>query len=158
MHDVTEAQFTDVHYRSLNGEGNFNWRMVFGLKYSLGEDMVIETFLTFFLVEIIKVFIITKMVITRKHAIEKFNTETKLPAVLNLQIWDNDSFSSDDFLGSASISLSHFPNPFSTAEKCSKTKCVHKHENLFAIDGSVRGWVPMYGKSEHNGPIKLTVS
>lgn len=47
MHDVNEAQFTDVHYRSLNGEGNFNWRMIFGLKYSLGEDMVIEMFLMF---------------------------------------------------------------------------------------------------------------
>lgn len=42
LHDVEEAQFTDANYRSLNGEGNFNWRMVFGLRYSSGEDMVIE--------------------------------------------------------------------------------------------------------------------
>lgn len=97
------------------------------------------------------------MVITKKHPFEKFNTETKLPAVLNLQIWDNDSFSPGDFLGTASINLSHFIQPFPSAEKCLKTKKNQAHGNLFAINGSVRGWVPMYGKSEHNGAIKQTV-
>ena len=98
------------------------------------------------------------MVITRKRTFEKFDTEIKLPAVLNLQVWDNDSFSPDDFLGTASINLSHFPEPFSTAEKCVKKKYPQMHENLFAINGSVRGWIPMYGKTENNGPIKQTVS
>lgn len=40
LNDVEKAQFTDVHFRSLNGEGNFNWRMIFEMKYSIGEDMV----------------------------------------------------------------------------------------------------------------------
>lgn len=41
LYQSENAQFTDIHYRSLNGEGNFNWRMVFPLKYSVGENMVI---------------------------------------------------------------------------------------------------------------------
>ena len=40
LHDIGEAQFTDIHYRSLNGEANFNWRMIFPFRYSIGEDMV----------------------------------------------------------------------------------------------------------------------
>ena len=40
MEDIELAQFTDIHYRSLTGEGNFNWRMIFQLQYSICEDMV----------------------------------------------------------------------------------------------------------------------
>lgn len=40
LNDVDEAQTTDVHYRSLTGEGNFNWRMIFPLKFSIAEDVV----------------------------------------------------------------------------------------------------------------------
>lgn len=40
LENVDDSQFTDIHYRSLNGEGNFNWRMLFKFKYSIGEDMV----------------------------------------------------------------------------------------------------------------------
>lgn len=40
LESVDDAQFTDVHFRSLNGEGNFNWRMIFHLKFSIAEDMV----------------------------------------------------------------------------------------------------------------------
>lgn len=97
------------------------------------------------------------MVTTQKRAFEKFDTEVKLPAVLNLQIWDNDSFSPDDFLGTANINLSHFLKPFSSPGKCVKTRHEEMHENLFAINGSVRGWVPMFGKTEYNGPIRQTV-
>lgn len=37
---MEEAQHTDTHYRSLTGEGNFNWRMIFPLLYSQSEDVV----------------------------------------------------------------------------------------------------------------------
>ena len=38
---VNEEQKTDVHYRSLNGEGNFNWRFVFPFEYFPAEEKVV---------------------------------------------------------------------------------------------------------------------
>lgn len=34
-----DKQKTDVHYRSLDGDGNFNWRFVFGLDYLPAEQL-----------------------------------------------------------------------------------------------------------------------
>ena len=36
-----DAQQTDVHYRSLTGEGNFNWRYVFPFEYLAAEEKVV---------------------------------------------------------------------------------------------------------------------
>ena len=65
--------------RSLTGEGNFNWRFIFPFDYLLAEE---------------------KIVISRKETLFSWDeTETKVPARLNLQVWDADHFSADDFLG-----------------------------------------------------------
>lgn len=34
-----DKQKTDVHYRSLDGDGNFNWRFVFGFDYLPTEQL-----------------------------------------------------------------------------------------------------------------------
>lgn len=40
------------------------------------------------------------MVIRKKKGFyDKFDTESKLPVNLELEIWDNDAISADDFLG-----------------------------------------------------------
>ena len=36
-----DAQATDVHYRSLTGEGNFNWRLVFPFDYLAAEEKIV---------------------------------------------------------------------------------------------------------------------
>ena len=65
--------------RSLTGEGNFNWRFIFPFDYLVAEE---------------------KIVISRKETLFSWDqTETKIPARLNLQVWDADHFSADDFLG-----------------------------------------------------------
>lgn len=88
---------------------------------------------------------------------EKVESEVKIPAILNLQVWDNDTLSPDDFLGSLSINLSNFPSPFAAPEKVRKRKVDELNENLFATDDSIRGWFPVYGNVEGVEGNKQTV-
>ena len=37
----SEAKRTDIHYRSLTGEGNFNWRLVFDFEYLPAETRIV---------------------------------------------------------------------------------------------------------------------
>ncbi|XP_058456835.1 myoferlin-like [Malaya genurostris] len=141
LQDVTESQLTDIHYRSLDGEGNFNWRMVFSLNYSSAETM---------------------MVVTRKKSFyEQLDTEEKVPPVLTVQLWDNDLFSRDDFLGTLSLNLAHLPRPVSNPRKCIIVPAVtakQQYINLFRVD-TVRGWFPIVGKADNKiiqtGKIEL---
>ena len=76
-----KKQKTDVHYRSLNGEGNFNWRYIFPFKYLPAEEV---------------------MVIKKKeHFFSLDKHEEKYPVTFVAQIWDNDIFTPDDFLGAS---------------------------------------------------------
>lgn len=95
------------------------------------------------------------LIIKKKTIYERFDTEVKLPAILNIQTWDNDTFSADDFLGSLTINLSHFPKPFSTAEKCCSSKNM-QYENLFA-EKNVRGWFSLRGNNSKKGVILLKI-
>ncbi|TGZ59552.1 hypothetical protein CRM22_009033 [Opisthorchis felineus] len=96
---VDERQMTDVHYRSLDGEGNFNWRFVFPFFYLPAENTV---------------------VIKRKeHFWSLDTTERRVRPSLIMQVWDNDLFSADDFLGTLELNLANMPAPAKSARKCS---------------------------------------
>lgn len=88
------------------------------------------------------------LLIKKKTIYEKFDTEKKVPAVLNVQVWDNDTFSPNDFLGTLTINLSHFVKPAVTADK-SSTK-INSYKNLF-VDGKVKGWFPLRGRENDKG-------
>ena len=61
-----DAQQTDVHYRSLTGEGNFNWRFMFPFQYLAAEE---------------------KVVISKKESMFSWDeTTSKVPARLTLQV------------------------------------------------------------------------
>uniref|UniRef100_A0A8C9IU19 C2 domain-containing protein n=1 Tax=Piliocolobus tephrosceles TaxID=591936 RepID=A0A8C9IU19_9PRIM len=119
-------QKTDVHYRSLGGEGNFNWRFVFPFDYLPAEQVC---------------------TVAKKDAFWRLDkTESKIPARVIFQIWDNDKFSFDDFLGSLQLDLNRMPKPAKTAEKCSLDQLDDTfHPEWFVSlfeQKTVKGWWP----------------
>ncbi|KAL5015843.1 hypothetical protein ScPMuIL_005432 [Solemya velum] len=134
-----DMQSTDIHYRSLTGEGNFNWRFIFPYDYLVAEE---------------------KIVISRKETMFSWDeTETKIPARLNLQVWDADHFSADDFLGALTLDLNRFPRGAKSSKLCTL--------DMLKSDGSVpmmslfkqkrvKGWWPFAIKNESNDEYELT--
>ena len=56
-----QRQETDIHFRSLTGEGNFNWRMVYDFDYLMAE----QKFVTYQRVSS-ALFFISEFLITRR--------------------------------------------------------------------------------------------
>lgn len=46
-------------------------------------------------------------------------TEQRVRPQLVMQVWDNDLFSPDDFIGTLELNLSNMPSPSKTRSKCS---------------------------------------
>ncbi|XP_060557298.1 dysferlin-like isoform X3 [Ruditapes philippinarum] len=141
LQGAEEKQKTDIHYRSLNGEGNFNWRFVFPFEFMPAENC---------------------MVVKKK---EKFwsldETEQRLPAIFMIQVWDNDKFSFDDFLGTVELNLNNMPMPSKRAGSCDLKQLPDitmgntnvKTVSLFE-QKRLRGFWPVY--DEKNGHRELT--
>ncbi|XP_063781358.1 dysferlin isoform X3 [Pseudophryne corroboree] len=122
-------QKTDVHYRSMGGEGNFNWRFVFPFDYLPAEQVC--------------------AVSVKEHFWSLDKTENKIPPTLIIQIWDNDKFSFDDYLGSVQLDLNRMPRPAKTPEKCSlelldPSDSADRSVSLFE-QKTVKGWWPCVG-------------
>ncbi|XP_021072844.1 fer-1-like protein 6 [Mus pahari] len=132
-----DRQETDVHYNSLTGEGNFNWRFLFPFQYLPAEK---------------------QMVITRRENIFSLEkTECKTPAVLVLQVWDFERLSSDDFLGSLEMNLNSFPRAAKSAKACDLSKFENAiQENKISIfqQKRVRGWWPFAKSKELTGKVE----
>ncbi|XP_058693703.1 dysferlin isoform X6 [Poecile atricapillus] len=138
-------QKTDVHYRSMGGEGNFNWRFIFPFDYLPAEQMC--------------------HVAKKEHFWSLDKTENKIPPQLVLQIWDNDKFSFDDYLGSIQMDLNRMPKPAKTAEKCSldlvdDSLSSGRSVSLFE-QKTVKGWWPCVAEQEQQkilaGKLEMTL-
>ncbi|XP_054370518.1 dysferlin isoform X6 [Molothrus ater] len=138
-------QKTDVHYRSMGGEGNFNWRFVFPFDYLPAEQMC--------------------HVAKKEHFWSLDKTENKIPPQLILQIWDNDKFSFDDYLGSIQMDLNKMPKPAKTAEKCSldlvdDSLSSGRSVSLFE-QKTVKGWWPCVAEQSQQkilaGKLEMTL-
>uniref|UniRef100_A0A8C6CT22 Fer-1 like family member 5 n=1 Tax=Moschus moschiferus TaxID=68415 RepID=A0A8C6CT22_MOSMO len=145
-----DMQKTDVHYRSLTGEGIFNWRFTFTLDYLAAEHVC---------------------VLSEKDYIWSLDpTVTKFPARLIIQVWDNNIISTDDFLGVLELDLSDMPLPAPHSRLCSARMLEadpkwphflqHKHSSLFRMK-NVAGWWPCQvldgGKWRLSGKVKMTL-
>uniref|UniRef100_A0A3B4BFR6 C2 domain-containing protein n=1 Tax=Periophthalmus magnuspinnatus TaxID=409849 RepID=A0A3B4BFR6_9GOBI len=126
-----DKQDTDVHYHSLTGEGNFNWRFVFPFDYLMAEE---------------------KIVISKKESMFSWDeTEYKIPPRLTLQVWDADHFS-------VLMSPPRFPRGAKTAKQCT-LDMVKKEQELPTISifkqKRVKGWWPFVARDE-NDDMELT--
>ncbi|XP_029984054.1 otoferlin isoform X7 [Sphaeramia orbicularis] len=133
-----DKQDTDVHYHSLTGEGNFNWRFVYPFDYLMAEE---------------------KIVISKKESMFSWDeTEYKIPPRLTLQVWDADHFSADDFLGAIELDLNRFPRGAKTAKQCS-LDMIRNEQELPTISifkqKRVKGWWPFVARDE-NDEMELT--
>jgi len=107
-------QKTDVHYRSLDGDGNFNWRLIFDFEYLPAEQLCLVS------KKVRRIWRLQRCCTDLKKCrlhwsnLKRFfpnffiqqeqfwsldNTEFRIPPKLIVQIWDNDKFSLDDYLG-----------------------------------------------------------
>uniref|UniRef100_A0A8C2F870 Fer-1 like family member 4 n=1 Tax=Cyprinus carpio TaxID=7962 RepID=A0A8C2F870_CYPCA len=120
-----EKQETDVHFNSLTGEGNFNWRFVFHFDYLPTEKEVIYK--------------------KKESLFALEETEFRQPAVLVLQVWDYDRIGSNDFLGSIELRLSDMVRAAKSCEQCSIKMAKDKAGPRFSIFRSKRmkGWWPL---------------
>ncbi|KAJ8264359.1 hypothetical protein GJAV_G00148240 [Gymnothorax javanicus] len=145
-----DKQRTDVHYRSLDGDGNFNWRFVFGFDYLPAEQLC--------------------LVSKKEHFWSLDKTEFRIPPRLIIQIWDNDKFSLDDYLGTIELNLRDLITPTKTPEKCSlkmlpdlggSTPSKNDLSKSLFAQKSVRGWWPCYiekdGNKELGGKVEMTL-
>uniref|UniRef100_A0A8B9P8U0 Fer-1 like family member 6 n=1 Tax=Apteryx owenii TaxID=8824 RepID=A0A8B9P8U0_APTOW len=132
-----DKQETDVHYNSLTGEGNFNWRFVFPFHYLPAEKQMVVS--------------------KRENIFSLEKTERKIPAELVLQVWDFERLSSDDFLGTLEMNLNGFPRAAKTAKSCDlNTVVAVSEENKISIfqQKRVRGWWPFVKAGEVTGKVE----
>uniref|UniRef100_A0A3B3D4A8 Otoferlin b n=1 Tax=Oryzias melastigma TaxID=30732 RepID=A0A3B3D4A8_ORYME len=128
-----DKQDTDVHYHSITGEGNFNWRFVYPFDYLMAEE---------------------KIVISKKESMFAWDeTEYKIPPRLNLQVWDADHFSADDFLGAIELDLNRFPRGAKTPKQCSIEMVTNEAEmpmvSIFK-QKRIKGWWPFVARNEED--------
>ncbi|XP_065061799.1 otoferlin-like isoform X2 [Rhopilema esculentum] len=126
---IDDIQKTDVHYRSTDGNGMFNWRFVFPFLYHRAEE---------------------KFVTKKKASIIGFDEwEEKHCPLLHFEVLDADVFSSDDMIGELTLNITKIPPPMKAAKLC-KLEIMECKENVSSLvqSGAMRGWWPIKGYDE----------
>uniref|UniRef100_T1JKN2 C2 domain-containing protein n=1 Tax=Strigamia maritima TaxID=126957 RepID=T1JKN2_STRMM len=134
IYGVNKMQKTDVHYRSLDGEGNFNWRFVFNFDYLPSEQMLVAQ--------------------NKDHIWSMDKRETRLLPKLCLQIWDNDKFSFDDFLGEIELNLVNLLPPFKSAKTTNLDGKITRENTINLFDKKrVYGFWPCHNNARDGNEL-----
>ncbi|XP_054260543.1 otoferlin-like [Macrosteles quadrilineatus] len=130
--DTSESQITDIHYTSINGSGNFNWRFIFPFSYLKQEK---------------------RMVISKKDFFRVGKAESKVPALLYLQVWDSDRISPDDFIGAMVLELCKMPRGATSVRSCKPKRFLSPSHtvDLFKVK-RLKGWWPFFQMSSDIEP------
>ncbi|CAF1505829.1 unnamed protein product, partial [Adineta steineri] len=88
-------------------------------------------------------------------------TELAIPPVLNLQVWDNDKFSADDFLGALTLDLNRLYKPAKNSEFCTLDIVNDESTDYISLFEMkrIKGWWPCVdvagGDPELTGKLEL---
>jgi len=143
---IGKEQNTTVHERSLDGNGSFNYRMVFPFEY-----LPIDK----------------KIVIKEKvHRLSRHLRHEHISPVLKVQIWDKDRFTRHDFIGDLKLDLSNLVRPCVEPSHCGGTKDPRTHNqfvDLF-IQQWISGWWACYDNDDDDddkrkitGKVQMTL-
>lgn len=91
LQGTSNVQKTDIHYRCMDGDANFNWRLLFNLEMLEAEQVMI--------------------VEHKEHPWSLHTTQVRRPPQLTLQLWDNDLILRDDYLSEMTLDLCCLPRP-----------------------------------------------
>ena len=94
--------------------------------------------------------------------------KSKFPPLLNLQIWDNDKFSADDFIGQISLNLNNMIKPVKDSDKCglhqlkdasfdSLRKDDKENQISLFEQRRMKGWLPCVAFNKKNNKREIAV-
>nr|XP_014346793.1 PREDICTED: fer-1-like protein 6 [Latimeria chalumnae] len=133
----SDKQETDVHFSSLTGEGNFNWRFIFRFDFLPSEKQIIYK---------------------KKESIFSLEeSEYRVAPVLMLQVWDYDLVSANDFLGAIEIDLTKMVPGAKSSSLCTINMFLEDNYQTVSIfkKKRERGWWP-FVKEKEEEEIELT--
>jgi hypothetical protein len=87
---------------------------------------------------------------------------------LNLQIWDNDKFSADDFIGQISLNLNNMVKPVTDSDKCGLHQLEDISFNSLKRDDKdakislfeqrrMKGWLPCFAFNKKTNKREIAV-
>ncbi|XP_064410290.1 otoferlin-like [Latimeria chalumnae] len=126
----SDKQETDVHFSSLTGEGNFNWRFIFRFDFLPSEKQIIYK---------------------KKESIFSLEeSEYRVAPVLMLQVWDYDLVSANDFLGAIEIDLTKMVPGAKSSSLCTINMFLEDNYQTVSIfkKKRERGWWPFVKEKE----------
>ncbi|RZF44251.1 hypothetical protein LSTR_LSTR003891 [Laodelphax striatellus] len=134
-----DAQSTDVHFKSITGDGDFNWRFIFPFKYLAEEGCI------------------TPNTDWQTTASKKKIQATKVPPRIYLQVCDKERLLPDQLIGLLSLDLRYMIKGASRWWLCQSQvdESPRNTINLFE-ERKTRGWWPFYGSQRFRQENKIT--